>query len=104
MWALTSMCGSLFAQARAGLAPTGCSVVRDGGHSPPRVNDPKYSPGGASQRCPGVSGHLHPQTVRYRLRQLRQLFGDAPAEPDIRLGLILALRAESLRESNSSGR
>ncbi|MFI9751656.1 helix-turn-helix domain-containing protein [Streptomyces collinus] len=48
--------------------------------------------------------HLHPQTVRYRLRRLRQLFGDALDEPDSRLDLILALRAESLREPDSSGR
>lgn len=47
--------------------------------------------------------HLHPQTVRYRLRRLRQLFGDALDEPDSRLDLILALRAESLREPDSSG-
>ncbi|MFC9679227.1 PucR family transcriptional regulator [Streptomyces sp. NPDC056948] len=48
--------------------------------------------------------HLHPQTVRYRLRQLRQLFGDALDEPDTRLDLILALRAESLCEPDPSGR
>ncbi|MFJ9742034.1 PucR family transcriptional regulator [Streptomyces sp. NPDC101166] len=48
--------------------------------------------------------HLHPQTVRYRLRRLKQLFGDALDEPDTRLDLILALRAESLREPDSSGR
>ncbi|WP_435842449.1 helix-turn-helix domain-containing protein [Streptomyces collinus] len=48
--------------------------------------------------------HLHPQTVRYRLRRLKQLFGDALDEQDTRLDLILALRAESLREPDSSGR
>ncbi|MGK5694578.1 PucR family transcriptional regulator [Streptomyces sp. URMC 128] len=41
--------------------------------------------------------HIHPQTVRYRLRQLEKLFGDALHEPETRLDLILALRAESLR-------
>ncbi|RZU18012.1 CdaR family transcriptional regulator [Streptomyces sp. BK239] len=40
--------------------------------------------------------HVHPQTVRYRLRQLEKLFGDALHDPDARLDLILALRAESL--------
>jgi hypothetical protein len=40
--------------------------------------------------------HIHPQTVRYRLRQLEKLFGDALHDPDTRLELILALRAESL--------
>ena len=53
---------------------------------------------------PDVAARLHPQTVRYRLRRLRQLFGDALDEPDSRLDLILALRAESLREPDSSGR
>ncbi|GAB2851880.1 PucR family transcriptional regulator [Streptomyces deserti] len=41
--------------------------------------------------------HVHPQTVRYRLRQLEKLFGDALHDPDTRLDLILALRAEALR-------
>ena len=41
--------------------------------------------------------HVHPQTVRYRLRQLEKLFGDALHEPATRLDLILALRAEELR-------
>ncbi|MGR4851827.1 PucR family transcriptional regulator [Streptomyces sp. LARHCF252] len=40
--------------------------------------------------------HIHPQTVRYRLRQLEKLFGDALHDPGTRLDLILALRAESL--------
>ncbi|MFF7791468.1 helix-turn-helix domain-containing protein [Streptomyces sp. NPDC007991] len=48
--------------------------------------------------------HLHPQSVRYRLRRLRQLFGDALDDPNTRLDLILALRAESLRQPDSSGR
>ncbi|WP_030897149.1 PucR family transcriptional regulator [Streptomyces sp. NRRL S-474] len=39
--------------------------------------------------------HVHPQTVRYRLRQLEKLFGDALHDPESRLDLILALRAES---------
>ncbi|MDN0199861.1 PucR family transcriptional regulator [Streptomyces sp. S.PNR 29] len=42
--------------------------------------------------------HIHPQTVRYRLRQLEKLFGDALHDPDTRLDLILALRAEALRD------
>ncbi|GAA4330961.1 PucR family transcriptional regulator [Streptomyces venetus] len=40
--------------------------------------------------------HIHPQTVRYRLRQLEKLFGDALHDPETRLDLILALRAEAL--------
>ncbi|MEU6378907.1 helix-turn-helix domain-containing protein [Streptomyces sp. NPDC046909] len=42
--------------------------------------------------------HVHPQTVRYRLRQLEKLFGAALHDPGTRLDLILALRAEELRD------
>lgn len=35
--------------------------------------------------------HVHPQTVRYRLGQLRELFGDALDDPDVRARLFLAL-------------
>ncbi|MFF4798854.1 PucR family transcriptional regulator [Streptomyces sp. NPDC001351] len=45
--------------------------------------------------------HIHPQTVRYRLRQLEKLFGDALHDPGTRLDLILALRAEELREQET---
>jgi hypothetical protein len=37
--------------------------------------------------------HVHPQTVRYRLNRLRELFGDALEDPDARFELELALRA-----------
>jgi sugar diacid utilization regulator len=36
---------------------------------------------------------VHPQTVRYRVRQLRELFGEALEDPDGRFELALALRA-----------
>ncbi|MEA2124639.1 MAG: hypothetical protein QOI80_1421, partial [Solirubrobacteraceae bacterium] len=35
---------------------------------------------------------VHPQTVRYRLRQLREVFGPALEDPDARFELSLALR------------
>ena len=38
--------------------------------------------------------HVHVQTVRYRLGQLRDLFGDALDDPSARLELALALRVE----------
>jgi hypothetical protein len=38
--------------------------------------------------------HVHPQTVRYRLRQLDRLFGDQLRDPDVRFELEIALRAE----------
>ena len=36
--------------------------------------------------------HVHPQTVRYRLAGLRELFGGALDDPDARLELAIALR------------
>jgi hypothetical protein len=38
--------------------------------------------------------HVHPQTVRYRVAQLRELFGDRLEDADARFELALALRAE----------
>lgn len=35
--------------------------------------------------------HIHPQTVRYRLRQLREQFGDTLADPHVRESLMLSL-------------
>jgi hypothetical protein len=40
--------------------------------------------------------HVHPQTIRYRLRQVSELFGDALADPDARFRLLLALRVRRL--------
>jgi len=40
--------------------------------------------------------HVHPQTVRYRLRQITELFGDALNDPDARFNLRMALRVRQL--------
>lgn len=40
--------------------------------------------------------HVHPQTIRYRLRQVSELFGDALTDPDARFRLLLALRIRRL--------
>jgi hypothetical protein len=40
--------------------------------------------------------HVHPQTIRYRLRQASELFGDALINPDARFRLLLALRTRRL--------
>lgn len=40
--------------------------------------------------------HVHPQTVRYRMTQLRELLGDALDDPDARFEFELALRARAL--------
>ena len=47
-------------------------------------------------RCTRVAGelHVHPQTVRYRVAQLRELFGERLEDADARFELALALRAE----------
>jgi hypothetical protein len=41
--------------------------------------------------------HVHPQTVRYRMGQLRDLFGARLDDPDARFELALALRATASR-------
>ncbi len=38
---------------------------------------------------------IHPQTARYRLARLRELFGDALDDPEARFWLELALRVGS---------
>jgi PucR C-terminal helix-turn-helix domain/GGDEF-like domain len=50
------------------------------------------------QNAAEVAQHLyiHPQTVRYRLRQIQQLFGDRLRDPRCRFELVLALRAREL--------
>ena len=40
--------------------------------------------------------HVHPQTVRYRLRQLTELFGDRLSDPESRFALQVALRVRRL--------
>ena len=47
--------------------------------------------------------HLHPQTIRYRLRRLRELFGDELTDPDARFELELALRTRSARSVGARG-
>ncbi|MGP3989933.1 helix-turn-helix domain-containing protein [Streptomyces sp. 3N207] len=49
--------------------------------------------------APEVAGRLgvHPQTVRYRLRQIRELWGDEIDDPDSRFELELVLRSMRLR-------
>jgi hypothetical protein len=39
--------------------------------------------------------HVHPQTVRYRVAQLRELFGERLDDPEARFELALALRASA---------
>lgn len=42
--------------------------------------------------------HVHPQTVRYRLNQLKESLGDRLTDPEARFGLELVLRARRLRD------
>ena len=46
--------------------------------------------GGAPEAAKALS--VHPQTVRYRLKKLRDLFGDALDNPDARFELETAVR------------
>ena len=45
--------------------------------------------------------HVHPQTVRYRLRQITELFGDQLRDPGCRFELQLALRIRHLTATDS---
>jgi DNA-binding PucR family transcriptional regulator len=47
---------------------------------------------GQVQAVAAVLG-VHPQTVRYRVRQLRELYGEELEAPERRLAIALALRA-----------
>jgi PucR C-terminal helix-turn-helix domain len=40
--------------------------------------------------------HIHPQTARYRIARLRELFGEGLEDPDARFELEIALRARSI--------
>jgi PucR C-terminal helix-turn-helix domain len=42
--------------------------------------------------------HVHPQTVRYRLNQLKESLGERLTDPEARFGLELVLRARRLRD------
>ncbi|MDN3357853.1 PucR family transcriptional regulator [Actinomadura sp. DC4] len=42
--------------------------------------------------------HVHPQTVRYRLNQLKESLGERFTDPESRFGLELVLRAQRLRD------
>jgi hypothetical protein len=46
--------------------------------------------------------HVHPQTVRYRLRQIQELFGPVLAEPGARFELEVALRARALLRARNA--
>jgi hypothetical protein len=46
--------------------------------------------------------HVHPQTVRYRMAQLRELFGARLDDPDARFELALALRASGTAALDAS--
>ncbi|WP_067484903.1 helix-turn-helix domain-containing protein [Actinomadura hibisca] len=43
--------------------------------------------------------HIHPQTVRYRMRKIEQVLGDRLEDPEARFGIEVVLRAMELRES-----
>jgi DNA-binding PucR family transcriptional regulator len=69
-------------KARGRMAETALAYVREGGNAAAMAR----------------ALDLHPQTVRYRLARLRELLGDQLDDPDARLELELALRAQSRLE------
>jgi PucR-like helix-turn-helix protein len=77
---LTALDG-LTPKGRARMAETALAYVREGGN--------------AAAMARGLD--LHPQTVRYRLARLRELLGEQLDDPEARLELELALRAQSRR-------
>ncbi|HEU5026349.1 MAG TPA: helix-turn-helix domain-containing protein [Spirillospora sp.] len=46
--------------------------------------------------------HIHPQTVRYRMRKIEQTFGEELEDPEARFGIEVALRAAFLRSRRPS--
>ena len=46
--------------------------------------------------------HVHPQTVRYRLGRLRELYGERLDDPDVRFELELALRSSQATARGST--
>ncbi|MGH3376304.1 MAG: PucR family transcriptional regulator [Actinoallomurus sp.] len=46
----------------------------------------------------GSQLHVHPQTVRYRLNQLKESLGERFTDPESRFGLEIVLRAQRLRD------
>ncbi len=46
--------------------------------------------------------HVHPQTVRYRMKQLEKTFGEELADPDGRFAIELVLRATRLRDARDA--
>jgi hypothetical protein len=71
---------SLTTKQRARLAETLLTWLRTRGSAPEIANELS----------------VHPQTVRYRMHQLQNLFGDRLNNPDDRLEMEIALRAEQL--------
>ncbi|MGW3963680.1 PucR family transcriptional regulator [Amycolatopsis sp. NPDC005003] len=60
---------------------------------------------GHGGKIPKIAAELvvHPQTVRYRLRQLEQVFGDRLHDPETRFTMELVLRAMALRRASRDG-
>jgi DNA-binding PucR family transcriptional regulator len=56
--------------------------------------------GGNSEKI-AVDLSVHPQTVRYRVRQLKQAFGERLDDPEARFAMQAALRASALRSQGA---
>ena len=58
-----------------------------------------YVQHGGNAAAIGRALHLHPQTVRHRIRRLRELLGDQLDDPDARFELEAALRAPEIHDA-----
>ena len=68
---------------------------RRGGHArQPRVDAARVAGAPGQRKAIAQELGVHPQTVRYRMSRLRELFGEALDEPDGRFELELALRMQ----------
>ena len=65
---------------------------------PPRSGSSRRCASGCCTRAGATTSpralHVHPQTVRYRMGQVRELFGDRLNDPDVVLALTVALASD----------
>ncbi|GAA4703537.1 helix-turn-helix domain-containing protein [Phytohabitans rumicis] len=81
----------LTALAERRLAPL--ATLRDGQRTPLTETLLAWLQNNMNANAVAIQLHVHPQTVRHRLRVLRRLFGDQIRDPDLRFELEIALRA-----------
>ena len=80
------------------------AAVRRAGGTDPRQQERLTETFGAWLETRGTAAEIadrlqvHPQTVRYRIRQLERTLGDQFGDPDARFAMEMVLRVMRLRE------